>query len=148
MGSVAPPGVTVLAELGRGGRSVVYRVRRDDRIWAMKVFPVMSGTGQEELAALRREAAIIAWIGHPAFPRVQEVGVAGRNPYLIMELIEGRSLAGMLREGPLGDERTARLGARVAGALAALHAAGLVHRDVKPQNIMLPPAGGARLVDL
>src|SRR4051812_42302100 len=99
MGTVAPPGVTVLAELGRGGRSVVYQVRRDGRTWAMKVFPVMSGSGQDELAALRREAAIIAWTGHPAFPCVQEVGVADRNPYLIMELIEGRSLAETLREG-------------------------------------------------
>jgi signal transduction histidine kinase/CheY-like chemotaxis protein len=135
----------MLAELGRGGRTIVYRVRRDGRDWAMKVFP---GGGDAEFAALRREAAVIAWIDHPVLPRVQEVGITDRHPYLIMELIEGNSLADTLRIRRLDADRTVRLGIGVAGALAALHSAGLVHRDVKPENIMLEPDGAARLVDL
>ncbi|GIF41632.1 protein kinase domain-containing protein [Actinoplanes xinjiangensis] len=145
MNRLTPPDVTTLGELDRGGRTIVYRVRRDGRVWAMKVFP---GGGDDEFAALRREAAVIAWIDHPVLPRVQEVGVADRRPYLIMELIEGTSLADVLRARPLDADRTVRLGISVAGALTALHAAGLVHRDVKPRNIMIQQDGAARLIDL
>jgi diguanylate cyclase (GGDEF)-like protein len=138
-----PAGVTVLAELGRGAQTVVYRVSRDGRDWAMKVFP--DGTA---LPALRREASLLAWTNHPGLPRVHEVGEAGRRPYLIMELIEGRSLGDLLRVRPLAVDRVLRLGIELAGALAALHEVGLVHRDVKPYNIMIEPDGTARLIDL
>jgi signal transduction histidine kinase len=145
MSRLISPDGTTLGELGRGGRTIVYRVRRHGSDWAMKVFP---GGGDDEFAALRREAAVIAWIDHPVLPRVQEVGVADRRPYLVMELIEGSSLADILGTRPIGAGRTVQLGISVAGALTALHAAGLVHRDVKPRNIMLQPDGAARLVDL
>ena len=140
-----PPGVTLVAELGRGAQTVVYRVSRDGRDWAMKVF---LGSDSAALPALRREASLLAWTNHPGLPRVHEVGEAGRRPYLIMELIEGRSLGEILRVRPLAVDRALRLGAELAGALAALHDVGLVHRDVKPHNIMIEPNGAARLIDL
>src|SRR5690349_23643632 len=130
MSAGTPAGVTVLADLGRGSQTVVYRVRRDGRAWAMKMFPAVRDDGAAELLALRREAAVLAWIDHPVLPRVQEVGVVGRRPYLIMELIEGGSLADAVRMRALSVGQTIGLGVRIAGALAALHAAGLVHRDV------------------
>jgi len=141
-----PPGVTVLAELGRGAQTVVYRVRRDGRDWAMKVF--LDSSDASATPALRREAALLAWTNHPGLPRVYEVGEAARRPYLIMELIEGRSLGEILRVRPLTVDRTVRLAGELAGALAALHDVGLVHRDVKPPNIMIEPDGTARLIDL
>jgi eukaryotic-like serine/threonine-protein kinase len=141
--SETPPGVTVVGELGRGAQTVVHRVRRDGREWAMKIFPDVRGDD-----ALRREAALLAWINHPGLPQVHEVGVAGRRPYLIMELIEGRSLAEVLRVRPLTVGGAIRLGIEVAAALGALHRVGLVHRDVKPHNIMIEPDGTARLIDL
>ncbi|WP_030443038.1 diguanylate cyclase [Actinoplanes subtropicus] len=146
MNPETPHGVTILAELGRGAQTVVYRVRRDGRDWAMKVFP--AGAGDAATPALRREASLLAWTNHPGLPRVHEVGETGHRPYLIMELIEGRSLAEEIRIRPLGVDRVIGLGAQLAGALAALHDVGLVHRDVKPQNVMIEPDGTARLIDL
>jgi diguanylate cyclase (GGDEF)-like protein len=148
MNSETPPGVVVLAELGRGAHTVVQRIRRDGREWAMKVFPDLRTGDGSALVALRREAALLAWINHPGLPQVHEVGVAGRRPYLIMDLIEGRSLAEVLRLRPLPVDRTIRLAIQVAGALGALHRAGLVHRDVKPHNIMIETDGTARLIDV
>ncbi|RSM40104.1 hypothetical protein DMB66_57560 [Actinoplanes sp. ATCC 53533] len=141
-----PPGVTVLGELGRGARTVVYRVTRDGHDRAMKVFP--GGSDPAAMQDLRREAALLAWTDHPALPRVYEVGQSGQRPYLIMELIEGRSLGEILRIRPLAVDHALRLGGQLAGALAALHGVGLVHRDVKPHNIMIEPDGTARLIDL
>ena len=111
-----PPGVAVRTELGRGARTVVYRVTRDGHDLAMKVF--LGGSDPAAMQGLRREAALLAWTDHPALPRVYEVGQAGQRPYLIMELIEGRSLGEILRVRPLAADRAVRLGGQLAGALA------------------------------
>jgi diguanylate cyclase (GGDEF)-like protein len=84
---------------------------------------------------------------HPTLPRVHEVGTAEGLPYLVMDLIAGRPLASVLHAGPLSEDEVRRVGAQVAEALAAAHRVGLVHRDIKPDNIMLQPDGEARLID-
>ncbi|RSM64533.1 hypothetical protein DMB66_19610 [Actinoplanes sp. ATCC 53533] len=140
-------GVTVLGELGRGANAVTYRVRRDGTDWAMKVYAGRAGAGRAALLTLRREAAQLAWVGHPGLTGVHEVGQVADQAYMIMDLVDGRPLADVLATDRLPVGEAVRLGLAVADVLAAVHRAGLVHRDVKPQNIMLEPGGRARLID-
>ena len=155
------PGFEVLAELGGGAGSTVYRVRRvgvqDDEEYALKLLhrpldpaaPAAGGgrSGGDALAALRREAALLTAVDHPGLPRVHEVGLAERRPYLVMDLVRGTSLADVLSRGSLSAERVVALTLDVIEPLAAVHARGLVHRDLKPQNIMVLPDGRGRLID-
>jgi diguanylate cyclase (GGDEF)-like protein len=147
-GAPTVPGVTVVAELGRGAHSVVYRVRRDGADLAMKVFVGPLSEDRRTLATFHREAALLALAGHPGLAGVHHVGEAQGRPYLIMDLIEGRELVQELAAGHLSDDRVIALAVETADALAAIHRVGLVHRDVKPQNIILGPTGRARLIDL
>ncbi|HEU5107048.1 MAG TPA: serine/threonine-protein kinase, partial [Micromonosporaceae bacterium] len=141
-------GVSVLGELGRGAQSVVYRVSRGGAEFAMKVLRSAHGGDDRAVTAFRREAALLALAGHDGLARVHEVGVADDRPFLIMDLVDGGELTGVLRGGPLPEERIISIGVEIADVLAAVHRVGLVHRDVKPHNILLQPDGRARLIDL
>ncbi len=99
------------------------------------------------LVALRREAALLSWVGHAGLPEVHEVGQVGGRSYLIMDLVAGTSLSAVLAGGPAAIERVIDWGVQVGETLAAVHAVGLVHRDVKPDNIMIEPDGRVRLID-
>jgi serine/threonine protein kinase len=142
-----PAGVTLVGELGRGAHGVVYRVRRDGQDWAMKVFTNPVDADAVALVALRREAALLTWVGHPGLPQVHEVGQAGEHFYLIMDLVEGIELSEVLAGGTAPVEQVVELGAQVGEILGAVHKVGLVHRDVKPHNIMIEPDGRIRLID-
>ncbi|MEV6489864.1 serine/threonine-protein kinase, partial [Actinoplanes sp. NPDC051633] len=132
----------VIAELGRGAETVVYRVRRHGGEYVLKVF---SDVDAEQ--TVRREAALLGCVGHPLLPRIFEVGRTATGPYLILEYINGPSLAQTLRQGPLDETRAIRLAIDLVGPLTAAHRAGLVHRDVKPDNVIMDPVGAARLID-
>jgi eukaryotic-like serine/threonine-protein kinase len=146
-GPALPAGVTLAGELGRGAHGVVYQVRRGGRDWAMKVFTEPVDADGVALVALRREAALLAWVGHGGLPQVHEVGQAGDRAYLIMDLVRGVSLSAVLAGGPAAIGQVAEWGVQVGETLAAVHAVGLVHRDVKPDNIMIEPDGRVRLID-
>jgi eukaryotic-like serine/threonine-protein kinase len=139
------PGIEVLGTLGRGANAAVYRVRHGDAEYALKVLEGV--TGPAELTAFRREAALLAGAVHSGLIRIHEVGLTAGRPYLVMDLVAGRPLAEELGAGTLPEDRAIRLAADLAGALAAVHAAGLVHRDIKPRNVLIAPDGAARLVD-
>lgn len=146
------PGIDVLAELGRGARSVVYRVRRtapDGLVaeYALKILDRAEIDTGEVLVAFRREAALVGSIAHPGLTRIHEVGESHGRPYLLMDLVEGTPLAAVLAAGPLPVDQVLDLALDVVGPLAAVHRKGLVHRDLKPQNIMVLPGGEARLID-
>ncbi|MGC9665842.1 diguanylate cyclase [Planosporangium sp. 12N6] len=141
------PEVDVLEELGRGAETVVYRVRRRGVEYALKLLTSSDIDTERALAAARREAALLSCVDHPLLPDTFEVGLADTGPYLILELIEGASLSRALRGGRFDEARALRLAIDVVGPLAAVHRAGLVHRDVKPDNIMITPDGTARLID-
>ena len=144
---VVVPGLEVVGELGRGAGSVVYRARRLGDEFALKVLRAPVAGDERALVAFRREAGLLACVRHPALARVYEVGSAQGRPYLVMELVEGQDLDNVLAAAAVDEARAVAIGVDVAGALAAAHRAGLVHRDVKPGNIMILPDGGAKLVD-
>jgi eukaryotic-like serine/threonine-protein kinase len=132
--------------IARSPQSVVYRADRDGVSYALKVMRAGLDRAQM-LHAFRREAAMLAAVGHPGLPRIYDVGEAGPWPYLAMELLAGGSLGRRLALGPLEVPHALGLARQVAETLAAAHHAGLVHRDVKPDNIVFDGTGTPRLID-
>jgi len=137
----------VISELGRGAETVVYRVARRGKEYALKLLTATGANGDATLTAVRREAALLGCVGHPLLPRILEVGQVEAGPYLVLEYIDGSPLSEVLRTGRLDEARALRLASDVVGPLAAAHRAGLVHRDVKPDNVIVGTDGTARLID-
>jgi serine/threonine-protein kinase len=130
--------------LGRGGMGCVWQAfdERLQRAVAVKILdPAQSDAGQG-----RVEARALAQLNHPRIANVFDYGEDEGRPYLVMELVRGRSLTAILARGPLSWSAACAAGAHVASALAAAHERGVVHRDVKPGNIMVTPLG-AKLID-
>jgi diguanylate cyclase (GGDEF)-like protein len=139
--------VEVVEELGRGAQTAVYRARRSGVEYALKVLRHLTLGDESALVGFRREAALLARVNHPGVPQVFDVGLTGGHPYLALELIEGQPLSDRLRGAPLDEKALVRLAMDVAAALHAAHGAGLVHRDIKPDNIVITGSGRARLID-
>ncbi|MFI0965299.1 protein kinase [Streptomyces sp. NPDC021080] len=143
----------LLAKLGHGGMGTVWRARDEimDREVAVKEPRVPDCLPERERAdaheRMRREARAAARLDHPAVVNVHDVAVVDGQPWIVMELVRGRSLGDALREGTLGSREAARVGLEVLGALEAAHAAGVLHRDVKPDNVLLGPHGRVVLTD-
>ncbi|MEU6059516.1 serine/threonine-protein kinase [Streptomyces sp. NPDC047097] len=133
----------LLERLGAGGMGTVWRARDEavDRDVAIKEprVPEHFSPHERRTASLRmqREARAAARIDHPSVVAIHDVVTEGDSPWIVMELVRGRSLAETLEEGTLAPREAARVGAAVLGALAAAHEAGVLHRDVKPGNVML-----------
>ncbi len=138
----------ILSPLGAGGMGEVYRARdtRLGREVAIKVLPQHLTEHAEVRARFEREAKTVSSLNHPNICTLFDVGREGDVDYLVMELIEGDTLAARLAKGPLTPAETLRIGSQVADALDRAHRAGIVHRDLKPGNIMLTK-GGAKLMD-
>jgi hypothetical protein len=138
----------ILGPLGAGGMGEVHRARdtRLGREVAIKVLPAAVADSPELRARFEREARTIAALNHPNVCTVHDVGREDGVDYLVMERIEGETLADRLRRGALPPAEVLRIGADVARALDAAHRAGVVHRDLKPGNIMLTRSG-AKLMD-
>jgi len=139
--------------IGRGGMSTVYRGTdlALDRVVAVKVaLDPLVEQSPVYLARFTREAQAAAAIGHPGVVTVYDAGADGPTRFIVMEFVPGRSLADILTERehkPLAPERAANIAAQVADALNAAHAAGIIHRDIKPGNIMVEPDGAVKVLD-
>jgi serine/threonine protein kinase len=153
---VAPPAALVLDDryelgdlLGRGAMGEVHRAwdRRLDRPVAVKRLRRDLAADPTVRARFEEEARAAAGLAHPNIVTVYDTGEADGVPYFVMACLPGRTLADDIAAGPLPDEEVAAIGIDLAGALAAAHAAGILHRDVKPANVLRTDAGGVQLAD-
>jgi serine/threonine-protein kinase len=128
----------VLRKLGEGGMGEVF-LARDSRLGRQVALKRLlpSKTGQDENRRLLREARAVAHINHPNIAAVYDVLETGERPHIVMEYVEGESLAQRLMEGPVPLPEVLSIGLQLADALVAAHAAGVVHRDLKPANVLM-----------
>ena len=138
----------VQAPLGAGGMGEVYRAldTRLSRTVAVKVLASTLPSSPELKQRMEREARAISALNHPHICQLYDIGSHNGADFLVMEFLEGETLAERLRKGPIPLAEIYRIGIAIAEALAAAHARGIVHRDLKPGNIMLTQAG-AKLMD-
>ncbi|MER5573540.1 serine/threonine-protein kinase [Streptomyces massasporeus] len=144
----------LIEEAGRGGMGQVWRAtdRELGRVVAVKMLPPELTRHEEFRVRFRREARTIASLSHRNIAVLHDVGEDVRDggettPFLIMEFIDGRTVADALAEGPFTVERALEVGRGIAEALAHSHAQGLVHRDIKPSNVMLTSEDGVKVLD-
>ena len=138
----------ILSPLGAGGMGEVYRARdtRLDRTVAIKVLASHLSASPEVRQRFEREAKTISQLSHPHICALHDVGREGDVEYLVMEYLEGETLADRLLKGALPLEQTLRFGMQIADALDKAHRQGIVHRDLKPGNVMLTKTG-VKLLD-
>jgi eukaryotic-like serine/threonine-protein kinase len=138
----------IQAPLGAGGMGEVYRARdtRLDRAVAIKVLLTDLSTSPEVRQRFEREARTVSRLSHPHICALYDVGREGETEFLVMELLEGRTLSERLVHGALPFEEALRYGIEIADALDAAHRQGIVHRDLKPGNVMLAKSG-VKLLD-
>ncbi|HSD72329.1 MAG TPA: protein kinase, partial [Thermoanaerobaculia bacterium] len=138
----------IVSPIGAGGMGEVYRARdtRLERTVAIKVLPSHLSSSPESRQRFEREARTISQLSHPHICALHDVGREGDVEYLVMEYLEGETLADRLLKGPLPLEQTLRYGMQISDALDKAHRQGIVHRDLKPGNVMLTKTG-VKLLD-
>jgi eukaryotic-like serine/threonine-protein kinase len=138
----------ILSPLGAGGMGEVYRARdkRLDRTIAIKILPAHFSQDPVRKQRFEREAKAISGLNHPNICTLHDVGSQDGIDYLVMEYVDGESLAQRLAKGPLPVDQVLKVGREIADALDRAHRSGIIHRDLKPGNIMLTKSG-AKLLD-
>src|SRR5215472_2219872 len=136
--------------IGRGGMATIYRAvdLRMGRVVAAKILREVYSTDPKFVTRFQREARAASALAHPNIVQVFDYGQSGENYYIVMEFVDGSDLRRYLKKtGPLSNERVVEIAHDVALGLGAAHKLGIVHRDVKPQNIMLNDQGLVKLTD-
>jgi serine/threonine protein kinase len=138
----------IVSPLGAGGMGEVYRARdtRLDRDVAVKVLPAHLANDPQLKQRFEREARTVSSLNHPHICTLYDIGREGSTDFLVMEYLEGETLQKRLERGPLEGEQLFRMAIEVSDALDKAHRKGVIHRDLKPGNIMLTPAG-AKVLD-
>ena len=139
----------IVAPIGAGGMGEVYRARdeRLGRYVAVKVLPASFTGDADHLRRFDQEARAVAALNHPNILAVHDMGSQGGVQYIVMELLDGKTLREMLNEGPMPVRRALTLFQQVANGLAAAHDKRIVHRDLKPENIFITKDGRAKILD-
>ena len=140
----------VTALLGEGGMGKVWRahhtgLKRDD---ALKVLPDAFASDPDRLARFQREAQVLASLNHPNIAHVYGLEHSDGVQALVMELVEGRTLADRIAQGPIPVDEALPIAKQIANALEAAHDQGIIHRDLKPANIKVRPDGTVKVLDL
>jgi hypothetical protein len=139
----------IVAALGAGGMGEVYRARdaRLQRDVAIKALPAEFAQDPAHLARFEREARLLASLSHPNIAAIFGLEESAGARYLVLELIEGETLSTRLARGPLSVDEAVEIGRHIAAGVEAAHESGVVHRDLKPGNIMLTPGGAVKVLD-
>ena len=139
----------ILAPLGAGGMGEVWKAKdtRLDRFVAVKVLPEHLAKHPESLARFEREAKAVAALNHPNITGIFDIGRVDDTAYAVMELLEGESLRTRLDSGPLAPRKATELAIQMAQGLAAAHEKGVVHRDLKPDNLWITKEGRLKILD-
>lgn len=142
---------TIVAPLGAGGMGEVYRAHDDrlDRDVAVKILPESVRADPARLSGFRREARMLAALNHPNIAQIyglEEPG-SGEAPFLVLELVDGPTLADRIANGPVPVAEAIPIAIQIAAGLEAAHDAGIVHRDLKPANVKLRPDGTVKVLD-
>src|SRR5215470_9277708 len=139
----------ILAPLGAGGMGEVWRARdtRLGREVAIKVLPVELASDADRLRRFEKEARAVSSLNHPNIVTIYEVERSDSTSFIVMELVEGKTLREELAGGALPVRKLLNLSTQIAEGLAKAHSAGIVHRDLKPENMMLTKDGLVKILD-
>ena len=139
----------ILSPLGSGGMGEVYRARdtRLGREVALKVLPESFARDADRLRRFEQEARAVAALNHPNLLAIHDIGEYNGSPFIVSELLEGRSLRTELEDGPLSSRKATDYAAQIAQGLAAAHEKNIVHRDLKPENIFITKEGRTKILD-
>ena len=140
----------VTAKIGEGGMGEVYQARDTtlDRDVALKVLPEAFTADPERLARFQREAKVLASLNHPNIGAIHGLESTEDTQALVLELIEGPTLADRIAEGPIPVDEALEIAKQIADALEAAHEQGIIHRDLKPDNILMSKHGRCKIADL
>jgi serine/threonine protein kinase/Tol biopolymer transport system component len=139
----------ILASIGSGGMGEVYRAHdsRLERDVALKLLPKQTSPDRQALVRFAQEAKAASALNHPNIITIYEIGLAEGSPFIVMELIDGRTLREVIDSGTLTVKKALDLAVQIAEGLAKAHEANILHRDLKPENIMVTRDGFAKILD-
>jgi eukaryotic-like serine/threonine-protein kinase len=139
----------ISSQLGKGGMGEVYQAkdRKLGRDVAIKVLPEEFAKDADRVARFHREAKLLASLNHSNIAAIYGLEESGGTNFLVLELVEGETLADMIKKGPIPVEESLKLALQIAEALEAAHEKGVIHRDLKPANIKVTPDGKVKVLD-
>ncbi|MBI4472755.1 MAG: protein kinase [Acidobacteria bacterium] len=139
----------ILSPIGKGGMGEVYRARDTNlgRDVAVKILPEAFAHDADRLARFQREAQVLASLNHPNIAHIYGLEAAGESRCIVMELVEGETLDGRLKRGPIPVDEALAMAKQIAEALEAAHEKSIIHRDLKPANVKITPEGRVKVLD-
>jgi len=139
----------ILEMIGEGGMGVVYRATdtKLNRDVALKILPEQFASDSQRMGRFQREAEVLASLDHPNIGQIYGIEEAGATKALVLQLIEGPTLAEKIAQGPIPVEDALKIALQIAEGLEAAHEKGVIHRDLKPANIKVTPEGQVKILD-